>query len=208
MLCSDEDLQQFIDAGWLKITPAHDDAERESLIQPASIDLRLDRHFQVMNRPPAGRRQFIDPGRDQRHIYTPQTVEPGAAMVLEPGRFTLASTWEVVSLSQGLAARIEGKSSLGRLGLIVHSTAGFIDPGFVGQITLEITNLATRSILLWPGMPIAQLGVFVMSNPARRPYGAGRGSHYQGQRGPTPSRAHERFKIWELDDSRLTEEKP
>jgi dCTP deaminase len=208
MLASDEDLRQFIDAGWLTITPEHDDAERAALVQPASIDLRLDRHFQVMNRPSMGRWQSIDPRRDQGGIYDYQQPEPGTPMMLEPGRFTLASTWEIVTLNQNLAARIEGKSSLGRLGLIVHSTAGFIDPGFEGQITLEIVNLATRSILLWPGMAIAQLGVFVMANRADRPYGAARGSHYQGQRGPTPSRAHERFKIWELDDSRLPKEAP
>ncbi len=114
--------------------------------------------------------------------------------MLHPGEFVLGSTFESVTLPDDLAGRLEGKSSLGRLGLLTHSTAGFIDPGFTGHITLELSNVANLPITLWPGMKIGQLCLFRLSSPAERPYGsAGVGSRYQGQRGPTPSRAHLNF---------------
>ena len=114
--------------------------------------------------------------------------------MLHPGEFVLGSTFEAISLPDDLAGRLEGKSSLGRLGLLTHSTAGFIDPGFSGHITLELSNVANLPITLWPGMKIGQLCLFRLSSPAERPYGSeGVGSRYQGQRGPTPSRAHQSF---------------
>ncbi len=115
--------------------------------------------------------------------------------------FALGSTWEYVKLDATLAARLEGKSSLGRLGILTHSTAGFIDPGFEGHITLELSNVSTLPVKLWPGMKIGQMCFFQLSSPAEHPYGsAGTGSHYQGQRGPTPSRSYERFYRAHIDD--------
>lgn len=203
MLCSDEDLDQLREANWWSISPPHTAEEADALIQPSSIDLRLDRNFEIMTWPQSG--QVIDPASPNVGLTTPLEVPPGDALLLGPGQFLLGSTWEIVTLSPRLAGRIEGKSSLGRLGLIVHSTAGWIDPGFSGRITLEITNLANRPIRLHPGMAVAQLAVFLLPNGANRPYSADRGSHYQGQRGPTTSRSFERFKVWDLDDSRLAE---
>ncbi|MCL2464679.1 MAG: dCTP deaminase, partial [Micrococcales bacterium] len=117
-------------------------------------------------------------------------VAPGESMVLHPGEFVLGSTYEGVTLPDDVAARLEGKSSLGRLGLLTHSTAGFVDPGFTGHVTLELSNVATLPIKLWPGMKVGQLCFFRLSSPAQRPYGAGAtGSRYQGQRGPTASRS-------------------
>ena len=122
-------------------------------------------------------------------------VEDGDAFVLHPGEFVLASTLELFTLPADLAGRLEGKSSLGRLGLLTHSTAGFIDPGFSGHITLELSNVANLPITLWPGMKVGQLALFRMSSPAQTPYGSGSlGSKYQGQRGPTPSRAYLNFR--------------
>jgi dCTP deaminase len=114
--------------------------------------------------------------------------------VLHPGEFVLASTYELVTLPDDVAARLEGKSSLGRLGLLTHSTAGFIDPGFSGHVTLELSNVATLPIMLWPGMKIGQLCFFRLSSPAEHPYGSDlMGSRYQGQRGPTASRSYRSF---------------
>ena len=121
-------------------------------------------------------------------------VGDGEAFVLHPGEFVLGSTWEQVSLPATVAARLEGKSSLGRLGLLTHSTAGFIDPGFSGHVTLELSNMATLPVKLWPGMKIGQLCFFRLSSEAEHPYGSQKyGSRYQGQRGPTPSRSHLNF---------------
>lgn len=127
-------------------------------------------------------------------------VEDGEAFVLHPGEFVLGSTVERIALPDDLAARVEGKSSLGRLGLLTHATAGFVDPGFDGHVTLELSNVATLPIMLWPGMKIGQFCFLRMTSPAEHPYGsAGPGSHYQGQRGPTASRAHESFQRAEVD---------
>ena len=124
-------------------------------------------------------------------MVEPEGQEP---FILHPGEFVLGSTYERVSLPDDVAARLEGKSSLGRLGLLTHSTAGFIDPGFSGHVTLELSNVATLPIKLWPGMKIGQLAFFRLSTPAEHPYGSEKyGSRYQGQRGPTPSRSHLNF---------------
>jgi dCTP deaminase len=160
----------------------------ESMVQPSSIDFRLDRYFRVFEN---HRYPHIDPAADQSDLT--RMVEPVGEepFILHPGEFVLGSTLEVVTLPDDLAARVEGKSSLGRLGLLTHATAGFVDPGFSGHVTLELANVATLPIKLYPGMKIGQLCFVRLSSPAEHPYGSAKyGSRYQGQRGPTPSRSH------------------
>jgi dCTP deaminase len=136
----------------------------------------------------------IDPAQEQPELTRLVEVASDDPFVLHPGEFVLASTYEVVTLPDDIAARLEGKSSLGRLGLLTHSTAGFIDPGFSGHVTLELSNVATLPITLWPGMKIGQLCFFRLSSPAEHPYGSNEsGSRYQGQRGPTASRSFRSF---------------
>ncbi|WP_090932026.1 dCTP deaminase [Nonomuraea jiangxiensis] len=186
MLLSDRDILAEIDSGRLKLDPFHPE-----MIQPSSIDVRLDRFFRVFEN---HRYPHIDPSVEQPDLT--RMVEPDGdePFILHPGEFVLASTYEVISLPDDLASRLEGKSSLGRLGLLTHSTAGFIDPGFSGHVTLELSNVATLPIKLWPGMKIGQLCVFRLSSPAEHPYGSDKyGSRYQGQRGPTPSRSFRNF---------------
>ncbi|MFR9794212.1 dCTP deaminase [Streptomyces sp. MB22_4] len=186
MLLSDEHLRQAIVAGRLGLSPYD-----EAMLQPASIDVRLDRDFRVFE---SHRHPCINPAAEQEGLTRLIRVDGDEPFVLHPGEFVLASTYERVTLPEDLAARLEGKSSLGRLGLVTHSTAGFIDPGFDGHITLELSNLATLPILLWPGMKVGQLAVFQMTGPAEHPYGSAvRGSRYQGQRGPTASRSWRNF---------------
>ncbi|MGI8691278.1 MAG: dCTP deaminase [Geodermatophilaceae bacterium] len=186
MLLSDRDLRAEVDAGRLALEPY--DA---GLVQPSSIDVRLDRFFRVFNN---SRYTHIDPAEQQDELTTLVEPDGDEAFVLHPGEFVLGSTLEVVSLPDDLAGRLEGKSSLGRLGLLTHSTAGFTDPGFSGHITLELSNVANLPIMLWPGMKIGQLCLFRLSSPAEYPYGSEiYGSRYQGQRGPTPSRSHRNF---------------
>ena len=161
------------------------------MIQPSSIDVRLDRFFRLFDN---HKYSVIDPAQEQPELTRLIEVERGEAFVLHPGEFVLASTFEVVTLPDDVAARLEGKSSLGRLGLITHSTAGFIDPGFSGHVTLELANVATLPIKLWPGMKIGQLCFFRLSSPAEHPYGSDKyGSRYLGQRGPTASRSFMSF---------------
>ncbi|WP_188195483.1 dCTP deaminase [Nonomuraea sp. SYSU D8015] len=186
MLLSDRDILAELDAGRLVIDPFDRD-----MIQPSSIDVRLDRFFRVFEN---HRYPHIDPSVEQPDLT--RMVEPSGdePFILHPGEFVLASTYEVITLPDDLASRLEGKSSLGRLGLLTHSTAGFIDPGFSGHVTLELSNVATLPIKLWPGMKIGQLCVFKLSSPAEHPYGSDKyGSRYQGQRGPTPSRSYRNF---------------
>lgn len=186
MLLSDRDIRAAVDAKRVVLEPYDPD-----MVQPSSIDVRLDRYFRVFEN---HRYPHIDPAEDQRDLT--RLVEPVGSepFVLHPGEFVLASTYEIVTLGDDVAARLEGKSSLGRLGLLTHSTAGFIDPGFSGHVTLELSNVATLPIKLWPGMKIGQLCFFALSSPAEEPYGSGRhGSRYQDQRGPTPSRSHLNF---------------
>lgn len=186
MLLSDRDLLAEIDNGRVGIEPFHPD-----MIQPSSIDVRLDRWFRVFEN---HRYPHIDPSQEQpdlTRLIEPEGEEP---FILHPGEFVLGSTYEVVSLPDDIAGRLEGKSSLGRLGLLTHSTAGFIDPGFSGHVTLELSNVATLPIMLYPGMKIGQLCLFRLSSPADHPYGSEKyGSRYQGQRGPTPSRSFASF---------------
>lgn len=186
MLLSDRDLVAEIKAGNLQLDPFE-----PALIQPSSIDVRLDRMFRVFNN---HLYTHIDPAVRQDDLTSPVEVPPGEPFVLHPGEFVLASTFEVISLGNRLAGRIEGKSSLGRLGLLTHSTAGFIDPGFSGHVTLELSNVANLPITLYPGMKIGQVSFLQMTTPADLPYGSKAvGSKYQGQRGPTPSRYWENF---------------
>lgn len=193
MLLSDRDINHALDSGRIQLTPLE-----RSLVQPASIDVRLDRFFRLFDN---HRYSVIDPAADQPCLTRMIEVNHPEPFVLHPGEFVLGATYERVCLGDDIAARLEGKSSLGRLGLLTHSTAGFIDPGFDGHVTLELSNTATMPILLYPGMKIGQLCFFSLSSAAEHPYGSSAaGSHYQGQRGPTPSRSHLRFNRIELAD--------
>ncbi|SEP74524.1 dCTP deaminase [Lentzea xinjiangensis] len=186
MLLSDQDLRKEVESGRLLLDPF--DVE---MVQPSSIDVRLDRFFRVFNNT---RYTHIDPAQQQDDLTSLIEAPEGEPFVLHPGEFVLGSTYEMVTLPDDLAGRLEGKSSLGRLGLLTHSTAGFIDPGFSGHITLELSNVANLPITLHPGMKIGQLCLFKLSSPAEHPYGSAQaGSRYQGQRGPTPSRAYLNF---------------
>ena len=186
MLLSDRDIRADIEAGRIGLDPY-----TPELLQPSSFDVRLDRYFRVFAN---HRYTHIDPAvaqDDLTELLEPEGDEP---FILHPGEFVLGSTLEVISLADDLAARLEGKSSLGRLGLLTHSTAGFIDPGFSGHVTLELSNVANLPIKLYPGMKIGQICVLPLSSPSEHPYGSSvYGSRYQGQRGPTPSRSSLRF---------------
>ena len=186
MLLSDRDIRAELASGRLGLEPFEAD-----LVQPSSVDVRLDGMFRVFNNT---RYTHIDPALQQDELTS--LVEPaeGEPFVLHPGEFVLGSTLELCTLPDDLAGRLEGKSSLGRLGLLTHSTAGFIDPGFSGHITLELSNVANLPITLWPGMKIGQLCLLRLTSPAENPYGSSAaGSKYQGQRGPTPSRSYLNF---------------
>jgi len=186
VLLSDRDIKAEISSGRVGVEPYVD-----TMIQPSSIDVRLDRWFRVFEN---HKYPHIDPSIEQPDLTRLLEPEGDEPFVLHPGEFVLGSTYEVVSLPDDVAGRLEGKSSLGRLGLLTHSTAGFIDPGFSGHITLELSNVATLPILLYPGMKIGQLCLFRLSSPAEHSYGSEKyGSRYQGQRGPTPSRSYANF---------------
>ena len=186
MLLSDRDLRKALDEGRMALDPF--DA---AMVQPSSIDVRLDRYFRVFAN---HRYTHIDPAEQQddlTELVEPKGDEP---FILHPDEFVLGSTFEVITLGNDLASRLEGKSSLGRLGLLTHSTAGFIDPGFSGHVTLELSNVANLPIKLYPGMKIGQICVIQLSSPSEHPYGSSvYGSRYQDQRGPTPSRSYLRF---------------
>jgi len=186
VLLSDRDIRAEISSGRVLVDPYE-----PAMIQPSSIDVRLDRYFRVFEN---HRYPHIDPAAEQPDLtreVSPETDEP---FILHPGEFVLASTYECCTLPDDVAGRLEGKSSLGRLGLLTHSTAGFIDPGFSGHVTLELSNVATLPIKLWPGMKIGQLCLFRLSSPAEFPYGSAvYGSRYQNQRGPTPSKSYQNF---------------
>ena len=192
MLLSDRDIRAEIELGRIKLEP-YDPA----MVQPSSIDVRLDRFFRTFEN---HKYPFIDPRQEQNELTRALEVRPDEAFVLHPGEFALGSTYEVVSLPDDVAARVEGKSSLGRLGLLTHATAGFVDPGFSGHVTLELSNVSTLPIMLWPGMKIGQLCFVKLSSPAEHPYGSSiYGSRYQGQRGPTPSKSYINFHITQVD---------
>ena len=191
MLLSDRDIKVEIDKARVVLEPY--DA---NMIQPSSIDVRLDRIFRTFEN---HKYAHIDPSENQPELTREVTTVGAEPFILHPGEFVLGSTYEVITLPDDIAGRLEGKSSLGRLGLLTHSTAGFIDPGFSGHVTLELSNVATLPIKLWPGMKIGQLCLFRLSSPAEHPYGSAiYGSRYQGQRGPTPSKAHLNFHKTEI----------
>ena len=186
MLLSDGDVRQELESGRVGLDPLD-----LSMVQPSSVDVRLDRFFRLFDN---HKYQHIDPSLDQPDLTRLVEVDASESFVLHPGEFVLGATFEVVTLPDDIAARLEGKSSLGRLGLLTHSTAGFIDPGFSGHVTLELSNVATLPITLWPGMKIGQLCFFRLSSPAEHPYGSEKyGRRYQGQRGPTASRSFQNF---------------
>jgi dCTP deaminase len=191
VLLSDRDIIAEIDAGRIALDPWE-----PAMLQPSSIDFRLDRFFRVFEN---HRYPHIDPAVDQPDLTRLVETVDDEPFILHPGEFVLGSTLEVVSLPDDLAARVEGKSSLGRLGLLTHATAGFVDPGFSGHVTLELANVATLPIKLYPGMKVGQLCFFRLSSPSEHPYGSDKyGSRYQGQRGPTPSRSFANFHRTEI----------
>jgi len=186
VLLSDRDIRAELERERIGIEPSD-----PAMLQPSSVDVRLDRYFRLFDN---HKYPFIDPAEDQPELTRLIEVKPDEPFILHPGEFVLGSTYEQVTLPDDIAARLEGKSSLGRLGLLTHSTAGFIDPGFTGHVTLELSNVATLPIKLWPGMKIGQLCFFRLTSPAERPYGsADYASRYQGQRGPTASRSFQNF---------------
>lgn len=186
MILSDRTLREQLAAGRIVIDPLD-----ETNIQPSSIDITLDHRFRVFLNHTRG---IIDVREDVSDLTEPVEVDPDGVFMLHPGEFVLGSTAETVTVPDDLVARLEGKSSLGRLGLLIHSTAGFVDAGFSGAITLELSNVATLPITLYPGMKVGQISFLQMTTAADRPYGsAGLGSKYQGQRGPTASQGHENF---------------
>ena len=182
MLLSDRDIKSEVASGRVGIDPF-----QAEMVQPSSVDVRLDRFFRVFEN---HRYSEIDPSTEQPDLTREVEVGADEHFILHPGEFVLASTYEVITLPHDIAGRLEGKSSLGRLGLLTHSTAGFIDPGFSGHITLELSNVANLPVKLFPGMKIGQLCLFKLSSNAEHPYGSAiYGSRYQGQRGPTPSKS-------------------
>lgn len=186
MIFSDRSIRQAIADGRIEIDPYD-----ERNVQPSSVDLRVDRAFRVFEN---HRYPHIDPRVPQEDLTTLIEVPEGEPFILHPGEFVLGATFERVRLGHDVVARLEGKSSLGRLGLLIHSTAGFVDPGFDGYLTLELSNVANLPIAIHPGMKIGQISFYQMTSEADHPYGGSEtGSKYQGQRGPTPSRAHVDF---------------
>lgn len=186
MILSDRDIKAEIDSGRIVIKPYE-----PAMIQPSSIDVRIDNQFRVFHN---HRYQVIDVRKQMDDLTELVEVREGEPFMLHPGEFVLGSTREWVELPSDVAGRLEGKSSLGRLGLVTHSTAGFIDPCFEGHLTLELSNLANLPITLYPGMKIGQIAFFRLSSPAEVGYGSSKlRSKYKGQRGPTPSRYFENF---------------
>ena len=180
MVLSDRGIRAAVAAGRIALDPF--DA---ALIQPASVDVRCDRRFRVFRNSRYG---YIDVKQEQAELTELIEITDGGPFILHPGEFVLGATLERVTLGDDIVSRLEGKSSLGRLGLQVHSTAGFIDPGFDGHVTLELSNVANLPITLYPEMKIGQLSFLDLDGPAEQPYGSGAlGSKYQGQVGPTPS---------------------
>jgi dCTP deaminase len=187
MILSDRTIREELAAGRIVIDPVAD-----ADIQPSSVDLRLDRFFRVFRNYTM---QVIDVKEDQEELTELVEIAEDDAFILHPGEFVLGSTAERVALPPDLVARLEGKSSLGRLGLLIHSTAGFVDAGWDGHLTLELSNVANLPIKLYPGMKIGQISFLRMTTEAESPYGSAVvGSKYQGQRGPTPSRYFENFR--------------
>ena len=186
MILSDRSIREALEAGRIGIEPLADGA-----VQPSSVDVRLDRAFRVFAN---HRYPYIDVRAHQPDLTELIEVEWDEPFILHPGEFVLGATLERIWLPDDIVARLEGKSSLGRLGLLIHSTAGFVDAGFDGYVTLELSNVATLPIAIYPGMKVGQFAFFRLDQPAEHPYGSKvTGSKYQGQRGPTASRYHLNF---------------
>jgi dCTP deaminase len=188
VILSDSSITEQLEAGGIVIDPLG-----EGAMQPSSVDLRVDRYFRVFRNDTT---PYIDPKQAQEDLT--ELVEvgegPDDAFILHPGEFVLGSTLERVALGNDLVARLEGKSSLGRLGLLIHSTAGFVDAGWDGHLTLELSNVANLPIAIYPGMKIGQISFLRMTTEASFPYGSGEAkSKYRGQKGPTPSRYYLNF---------------
>lgn len=179
MILSDRDIREQISAGRITIDPFD-----PTCVQPSSVDLHVDDQFRVFAN---SRYPYIDVREEMPDLTELVQVKPDEPFILHPGEFVLGSTLERVSIPDDLVARLEGKSSLGRLGLLIHSTAGYVDPGWDGYLTLELSNVANLPITLYPGMRIGQISFFQLTSPAETPYGSA-GNKYQGQRGPTASR--------------------
>ena len=186
MIFSDRTIRQAVADGRITIDPYD-----EAMVQPSSIDLRCDPHFRVFEN---HRYAVIDPKAPQGDLTVGVEASEDEPFILHPGEFVLGSTLESIKLADDVVARLEGKSSLGRLGLLIHSTAGFIDPGFEGQVTLDLSNVANLPMAIYPEMKIGQISFYQMTTPAEFPYGSPElGSKYQGQTGPTPSQMHKDF---------------
>ena len=186
MILSDRSIKEAVKKRDIVITPFHEEA-----VQPASVDVCLDDSFLMFRN---FTRPFLDVKKSADDLYEKVVATAEKPFILHPGEFVLGSTQEIIEISSSMSARIEGKSSLGRLGLLIHSTAGFIDPGFKGTVTLELSNISKLPITLYPGMKIAQLSFSPLSSPSERPYGSsGLQSKYQSNRGPQPSKFHENF---------------
>jgi dCTP deaminase len=193
VVLSDRTIRRLLEEGRIEIEPYD-----ESLLQPSSVDVRVDKYFRVFHN---ARYPFIDVREPQEDLTELVEVD-NEPFILHPGEFVLGSTLERIRLPDDLVARLEGKSSLGRLGLLIHSTAGFIDPGWDGHVTLELSNVANLPITIYHGMKIGQLSFVKLSEPAEAPYGTGGlGSKYQGQKGPTPSRYWQNFAREEESES-------
>ena len=187
MILSDVSIRKALAEGRIIIEPL-----MEGGVQPSSVDLRVDRYFRVFRNDTT---PFIDPKLAQEDLTELVEVGADSSFILHPGEFVLGSTLERVALPDDLVARLEGKSSLGRLGLLIHSTAGFVDAGWDGHLTLELSNVANLPIAIYPQMKIGQISFLQMTTSAEHPYGSGEaGSKYQGQRGPTPSRYYLNFR--------------
>lgn len=180
MVLSDRDIKREMEQGRIVVEPL-----QIKDVQPASVDVRLGSNFRIFRN---SIHTYIDPLTEQPHLTEEVVVPEGEAFILHPGQFALGTTLERIALPDDILGKLEGKSTLGRLGLMIHSTAGYVDPGWDGELTLELSNVATLPIMLHPGMRIGQLSFERMSSPVERPYGSAQlGSHYQGQKGATAS---------------------
>jgi dCTP deaminase len=186
VVLSDRTIRAEIEAGRIAIAPFD-----PALVQPSSVDVRVDRRFRVFHN---ARYPYIDVRAPMEGLTELVETDEDEPFILHPGEFVLGQTLEQVTLPEDLVARLEGKSSLGRLGLLIHSTAGFVDAGFSGNLTLELSNVANLPITIYYGMPIGQISFMRMDGPVEHPYGSRTtGSKYQGQAEPTPSRFYLNF---------------
>ena len=187
-MLSDKDIKKSLESREIEISPLDLD-----YIQPSSIDLRVGSDFRVFEN---YKYSHIDPKAEQNDLTTLINSSQDEPFVLHPGEFVLGTTYEKVTLSNKVVARLEGKSSLGRIGLLIHSTAGFVDPGFSGYLTLELSNVANLPIKIYPEMRIGQISFYYLNSPSESKYGSDvYGSKYQGQEGPTPSKSHNDFEV-------------